>query len=197
MPWLYVKSKTRQSLGPLLTRAFRHSGGTDRDIDAQNPDNLGQQPTDHGTVPNLKWRFSDSKTDVHWGGWLRSQVIQDLPQSTDVSATQVHLSKGVIRESHWHSVVRLSPSPNHDVIGKKRADERFPALTDVQAEWGIVFEGSILVSVVDEHGRFQVEELGFGDVWYFPKGTAHTIQGLDAENELLLVFDQPNFKDDG
>lgn len=67
----------------------------------------------------------------------------------------------------------------------------------VQAEWGFVFDGSILISTVDEHGRFQVEELGFGDVWYFPKGTAHTIQGLDDESELLLVFDQPNFEDVG
>ena len=80
-------------------------GGTNRFIDQQNPDNLGRQPTDHGTVPNMKWRFSDSKTDTHYGGWLRSQVKNDLPQSTDVSATQVHLSGGAIRESHWHSVV--------------------------------------------------------------------------------------------
>lgn len=67
-------------------------------------------------------------------------------------------------------------------------------MTDVQAEWGVVFAGSILVSAADEHGRFQLKELGFGDVWYFPKGTAHTIQGLDADNELLLVIDQPKFK---
>lgn len=72
----------------------------DGDIDAQNPDN-------HGTVPNLMWRFSDSKTDVHWGGWLRSQVVQDLSQGTDVSVMQAHLSEGAIRESHWHSVVGL------------------------------------------------------------------------------------------
>ncbi|KAL2105268.1 hypothetical protein VUR80DRAFT_8664 [Thermomyces stellatus] len=50
-------------------------GGTNRFVDQQNPDNLGQQPTDHGTVPNLKWRFSDSHTDVRWGGWLRSQAL--------------------------------------------------------------------------------------------------------------------------
>lgn len=60
-----------------------------------------------------------------------------------------------------------------------------------------MFGGSILASTVDEHGRRQVGELGFGDIWYFPKGTAHTIQGLDDENELLLVFDQPNFEDVG
>lgn len=61
-------------------------------------------------------------------------------------------------------------------------------LTDAQAELGIIFGGSILVSAVDKHRRLQVEELGFGDVWHFPKGTAHTTQGLDEENEPLLVF---------
>ena len=66
-----------------------------------------------------------------------------------------------------------------------------------KAEWGIVLGGSILISTVDEHGRRQVEDLDFGDIWYFPKGTAHTLQGLDDENELLLVFDQPNFDDTG
>lgn len=67
-------------------------------------------------------------------------------------------------------------------------------MTGVQEEWGVVFAGSILVSAADEHGRFQAEELGFGDVSYFPKSTAHTIQGLNADNELLLVIDQPKFK---
>lgn len=36
--------------------------------------------------------------------------------------------------------------------------------------------------VVDEFGRRQVETLNYGDIWYFPKGTAHTIQGLEEEN---------------
>jgi hypothetical protein len=35
--------------------------------------------------------------------------------------------------------------------------------------------------------------LEFGDIWYFPKGQAHTIQGLDEENEYLLVFDDGDF----
>lgn len=53
------------------------------------------------------------------------------------------------------------------------------------------------VSVVDEFGRHQVETLGYGDIWYFPKGVAHTIQGLEEENEFLLVFDSPDFEKPG
>ncbi len=51
----------------------------------------------------------------------------------------------------------------------------------------------MLISAVDENGAYQVEKLTYGDIWYFPKGSAHTIQGLDEENEYLLVFDDANF----
>ncbi|KAM0197892.1 hypothetical protein ACHAPI_004624 [Fusarium lateritium] len=140
-------------------------GGTNKELDLQNPDNLGQQPTDNGVVPNLKWSFSDSKTRLLKGGWVREQVIQDLPSSHDISGAQQHLVKGAIRELHWHKV----------------------------AEWGIVYNGSVLISAVDEIGRYQEEVLNYGDIWYFPKGAAHTVQGLADENEYLLVFDEADF----
>lgn len=62
-----------------------------------------------------------------------------------------------------------------------------------QAEWGIVYAGEVIISAVDENGVFQAEKLGYGDIWYFPKGVAHTIQGLKDENEYLLVFDEGDF----
>ncbi|KAI8943273.1 hypothetical protein NX059_001293 [Plenodomus lindquistii] len=144
-------------------------GGTDRQIDKANPANLGQQSTDSGTVPNLKWRFGDSKTRIYPGGWVREQVNDDLPASHDIAAAQQHLKKGAIRELHWHRV----------------------------AEWGQVLFGRVLVSAVDENGRHQTTELDFGDIWYFPKGQAHTVQGLDDENEYLLAFDDANFDQAG
>jgi hypothetical protein len=85
-----------------------HTGGTDRQIDLANPSNLGQQSTDSGTVPNLKWRFGDSKTRIYPGGWVREQVDNDLPASHDIAAAQQHLKKGAIRELHWHRVVCLT-----------------------------------------------------------------------------------------
>lgn len=47
--------------------------------------------------------------------------------------------------------------------------------------------GSVIVSVVDENGNYQAEQLGFGDIWYFPKGVAHAVQGVNDANEFLLV----------
>jgi oxalate decarboxylase len=50
-----------------------------------------------------------------------------------------------------------------------------------------------LVSAVDENGVYQSVRLNYGDIWYFPKGVPHVIQGLDEENEYLLVFDDGDF----
>src|ERR1700760_3545626 len=109
-------------------------GGTNKQLDLQNPDNLAQQPTDNGVVPNLKWSFSDSKVRIFNGGWVREQVIQDLPQSHDIAAAQQHLKKGALRELHWHRVVSLRGLLS-DLISN-----------NYQAEWGFVYNGSILVS---------------------------------------------------
>lgn len=80
--------------------------GTNHQLDLQNPDNLGRaDDTDNGVVPNLKWSFSDSHTRLFKGGWIRESVVTDLPSSPDISSAQVHLSKGALRELHWHSVV--------------------------------------------------------------------------------------------
>ena len=104
--------------GPILGECFgrhlfrcscfiilRYLGGTNHQIDLANPDNLGQQSTDAGTVPNLKWSFSDSKAKIFNGGWTREQVVTDLPSSPDIAAAQQHLKKGASRELHWHRVV--------------------------------------------------------------------------------------------
>ncbi|EFQ99226.1 oxalate decarboxylase oxdD [Nannizzia gypsea CBS 118893] len=142
------------------------SGGTNNELDLQNPSNIGGQPdTDNGLVPNLKWSFSLSKTRMLYGGWIREQVIQDLPASHDIAGAQVHLIKGAIRQMHWHRV----------------------------AEWGYIYAGEFLVSAVTEDGQFQLDKLGVGDMYYFPKGSAHSLQGLADENEILLIFDDGDF----
>jgi oxalate decarboxylase len=49
------------------------------------------------------------------------------------------------------------------------------------------------LTAVDEHGTHQETKLNYGDIWYFPKGVAHTLQGLEDDNEYLLVFDDADF----
>lgn len=92
---------------PSYTDDSLFTGGTNHQLDLQNPANLASQSTDAGTVVNLKWSFSDSKAKIFNGGWTREQVITDLPASHDISAAQQHLKKGALRELHWHRVVSL------------------------------------------------------------------------------------------
>lgn len=102
------------------------------EIDSQNPDNLSPPPTvskgskargiqsdatfglssdptfclpqDAGVIPNLKWSFSQSKTRLLTGGWVREQVVTDLPVSTQIAAAEQRLSPYAYRELHWHRV---------------------------------------------------------------------------------------------
>src|SRR3984893_3385727 len=42
-----------------------------------------------------------------------------------------------------------------------------------------------------------VDDVGVGDLWYFPAGYPHSIQGLGPDGaEFLLVFDQGAFSED-
>lgn len=101
----YFPPLVSELLGDVCTENLQLSGGTNHAIDIQNPDNLGRESTDNGYVPNLKWSFSDSKTNLYPGGWSREQITSDLPQSHDIAGAQQHLIKGAIRELHWHRVV--------------------------------------------------------------------------------------------
>ena len=57
-----------------------------------------------------------------------------------------------------------------------------------------MYAGEVILSVVDEEGGYQTSVLKYGDIWYFPKGVAHTIQGLADESEYLLIFDDGDFE---
>lgn len=50
---------------------------------------------------------------------------------------------------------------------------------------------------MNENDENQVETLNPGDIWYFPKGVAHSIQGIAEENEYLLTFDDGDFNKQG
>jgi oxalate decarboxylase len=55
--------------------------------------------------------------------------------------------------------------------------------------------GNARITAVDAHGRNSVEDVGVGDLWYFPAGTPHSIQGLAGGCEFLLVFDNGGFSE--
>jgi oxalate decarboxylase len=77
------------------------TGGTNEEIDRQNPDYVASPLSDNGlrilsyfftissgfagVIPNLKWSFSLSHDRLLKGGWIREQTVTDLPTCTGSS----------------------------------------------------------------------------------------------------------------
>ncbi|CAE6392127.1 unnamed protein product, partial [Rhizoctonia solani] len=141
------------------------------DIDRQNPDLLAPPTTDSGSVSNVKWPFSLSHNRVQDGGWARQQNVHSMPIATTMAGVNMRLKAGGIRELHWH----------------------------ITAEWAYVLAGSCRVAVVNAEGQNYIADVYPGDLWYFPPGIPHVLQGLNdtADGcEFLLVFDDGEFSED-
>jgi len=64
------------------------------------------------------------------------------------------------------------------------------------AEWSIMLYGAARITAIDAAGRSFVRDVSEGDLWYFPTGIPHSIQGLGPDGaEFLLVFDDGNFSE--
>ncbi len=149
-------------------------GGTDpgpRNLsrDRQNPDLLIPPSTDHGTLPNLRFSFSDAHVRQESGGWARQITSRELGISKNIAGVNMRLNAGGVRELHWHKA----------------------------AEWAYMLYGSARITAIDADGRDFVDDVGVGDLWYFPAGIPHSIQGLGPDGaEFLLVFDDGDFDED-
>ncbi|MGG4443708.1 oxalate decarboxylase family bicupin [Brevibacillus fortis] len=135
--------------------------------DRQNPNMLVPPVTDAGLLPNLKFSFSDAFMTLNHGGWSREVTIREMPIATTLAGVNMSLTPGGVRELHWHQ----------------------------QAEWAYMLLGRARIASVDQRGRNFIADIGKGDLWYFPPGIPHSIQGLEEGCEFLLVFDDGHFSD--
>jgi oxalate decarboxylase len=136
-------------------------------IEHQNPDLLVPPQTDSGTVPNLKFSFAATHNRVLSGGWAREVTVRELPVAVDLAGVNMRLQPGAYREMHWHK----------------------------EAEWAYMIGGRARITAIDEQGRTFADDVGVGDLWYFPAGIPHSIQGLEEGCEFLLVFDDGAFSE--
>lgn len=66
-----------------------------------------------------------------------------------------------------------------------------------QAEWAYVLEGNVRVTALDTEGGNYIGDVEKGDLWYFPAGHPHSLQGIGpGGSEFLLIFDDGNFSED-
>ena len=136
---------------------------------AENPNLTSPPRTDHGTLPNLRWSFADSHMRIEPGGWARQTTVRELPASTEIAAVNMRLDSGGVRELHWHKA----------------------------SEWSYMLAGTARITAVDQDGRTFVDDVSEGDLWFFPAGIPHSIQGLGEQGcEFLLVFDDGSFSED-
>ncbi|KAH6691399.1 oxalate decarboxylase [Plectosphaerella plurivora] len=144
-------------------------GPWNRDRSRQNPDLVRPPSTDHGDLKNMRWSFADSHIRIEEGGWTRQTTVRELPTSVELAGVNMRLDKGVIRELHWHK----------------------------EAEWAYVLEGKVRVTAIDYEGGNFVDDVEKGDLWYFPSGVPHSLQGLgDNGTEFLLIFDDGSFSEE-
>ncbi len=90
-----------------------------------------------------------------------------------------------------------------DIAGARHASQCRRRLRELHwrhkaAEWAYMLYGSARITAVDPQGRNFVKDVGVGDLWYFPAGVPHSIQGLNPDGceTFLLVFDDGDFDED-
>lgn len=141
-------------------------GPTNPAREAQSPDRVMPPSTDRGTLPSLRWSFTDSHNRVSEGGWARQTTVRELPSATEIAGVNMRLYAGAIREMHWHK----------------------------EGEWAYMLKGSARITVVDQELRTFQDDVGEGEGWFFPAGIPHSIQALGGDGcEFLLVFDNGDF----
>ena len=131
-------------------------------LTAEFPSAYTPPPTDIGDLPLFWASFNDAPRRIQAGGWARQVTQSDFQVSEEISGVNMRLAAGGVRELHWHQA----------------------------AEWGFVSYGQCRVTVLDLEGRAYVADTKAGDLWYFPAGFPHSLQGLGPDGcEFILCFD--------
>ncbi len=134
--------------------------------DSLNPDSVWAPETDNGTMLPFKYSFDLSHKEIDSGGWTRQVTVRDFPISKTMAGVEMRLTAGGVRELHWH----------------------------VSGEWAYMITGSARITAVDADGKSFVNDVKAGDLWLFPGGVPHSIQGLGPDGcKFLLVFNQGDF----
>src|SRR5262245_48528290 len=122
-------------------------------------------------LPSFRFRLGEVAPKRWDGGWAKEATVVQFPVSQTIPGVLMWLVPGGLRDLHWHANA---------------------------AEWAYVIRGQCRVTTIDPKGHSQIVDFGPGDVWYFPRGFGHSIQGIGREDCLfVLVFDNGYFSEFG
>ncbi len=131
----------------------------------------GPPAVPEGELPTFRFALEESPAKVVGKNSAREATVKQLPISQGIAGVSMRLEPGGLRELHWHATA---------------------------AEWAYVIEGRCRTTVIDPEGRSETNDFGPGDVWYFPRGHGHSIQGLGPGIcHFVLVFDNGYFSEFG
>ncbi|MGA8528348.1 MAG: cupin domain-containing protein [Acidobacteriaceae bacterium] len=137
-------------------------------LEAQEPDSMYPPESDAGGQPPFKYPFALAHKRIEAGGWTRQVTVRDFPLSKRMAGVEMRLISGGVRELHWH----------------------------LSAEWAFMTAGTARITAVDQKGRAFVDDVKEGDLWLFPGGVPHSIQGLGENGcQFILVFNDGNFNE--
>ena len=153
-----------------------HTGVSSSNPGPKNADVLRLAPnsdcppaTDHGSVGTLWHSFELTHRRVQKGGWTHQVTEREVPLSKEIAGVNMRIVGGAFREAHWHS-----------------ADE-----------WAYMLSGKARITLFGADGSMFVDDVQEGDLWNFPAGLPHSIQGLEEDGcEFLLVFNQGSFSEE-
>ena len=150
-------------------RSKTDPGPANKPLDEQNSDSAWPPSTDSKSlVATFKYPFSMANKRSYEGGWSREVTVRELPVSKTIAGVNMRLTAGGIRELHWHTA----------------------------GEWAIMLYGTARITAVDADGKSFVADVNKNDLWYFPTGVPHSIQGLGPDGaEFMLVFDDGEFSE--
>lgn len=138
------------------------SGPRNPVIEGQFPNVITAPATDISTQPFFWSSFNISPRRVQRGGWARELTQSDFAISDEIAGVNMYLEAGGIRELHWHQT----------------------------AEWALMTRGGCRVTTLSRQGLPSVEDVFEGDLWFFPAGLPHSLQGLGPDGaEFVLAFD--------
>jgi oxalate decarboxylase len=122
-------------------------------------------------LPSFRFPLGAQPANVYDGGWAKEATVADFPVSEKLAGVLMQLSPGALRELHWHANA---------------------------AEWAYVIKGRCRVTTIDPQAHSEIVDFDAGDVWYFPRGHGHSIQGLGpGDCQFVLVFDNGYFSEFG